>query len=112
MTCEKFDYEVKTLKRFFEYFCQKKHKNSIRYTKVINYKEKSFVYEFTLCNECIKDVDYSIDRLLSCVHEQKPKCRRCPNPCYEKNMWKKIAKVMRYSGIHLKIDSFNKSLFP
>ena len=110
MTTEKFDSEVKTLKRFFEYYCKNKHTHSKLYIKDVIYKNHSFVYEFTLCNECIENINYSIDKLLTCIHEEKPRCRKCPSPCYEKCMWKKLAKTMKYSGIHFKLNSIKKSL--
>jgi hypothetical protein len=46
-------------------------------------------------------IDYSIQRLQNCEHDPKPRCRKCPEPCYDKLQWKKVAKVMRYSGIKL-----------
>ncbi|NVJ52047.1 MAG: nitrous oxide-stimulated promoter family protein [Campylobacteraceae bacterium] len=111
MTIEKFDSEIKTLKKFFEYYCEKKHDDSKLFIKSIVYKEHTFVYEFNICEECIKDINYSINKLENCVHEEKPRCRKCPNPCYEKNMWKKFAKIMKYSGIHFKLNSIKSSLF-
>ena len=111
MTHEKFESEVNTLKKFFEYYCKDKHKDQTLYIKDIKYKGETFIYELNLCPECIKDINYSIEKLQNCVHEIKPRCRKCPSPCYEKVMWKRLAKVMRYSGVHFKIDSIKKSLF-
>ncbi|RXJ91572.1 hypothetical protein CRV01_00325 [Arcobacter sp. CECT 8983] len=111
MTIEKFDSEIKTLKKFFEYYCQNKHEHNSLHTKSVVYKEHTFVYEFDVCQECIQDINYSINKLENCVHEEKPRCRNCPSPCYEKSMWKKVAKVMRYGGIHFKFNSIKNSFF-
>ena len=61
-------------------------------------------------DECLKKIEYSFDRLLACPHEIKPRCRTCPNPCYEKKNWKETAQVMRYSGIKLGLRSVNKKI--
>ncbi|RXK06632.1 nitrous oxide-stimulated promoter family protein [Halarcobacter bivalviorum] len=111
MTKEKFDSEVRTLKKFFEFYCDNKHEKKNLYIKDVSYKGHTFVYELNLCEECIKDINYSIERLQNCIHEEKPRCRKCKTPCYDKMMWKRVAKVMKYSGIHLKINSIKKSLF-
>lgn len=105
MTVEKFNSEVKTLKRFFEFYCDKKHVKQKVLNELITYKEKDLKINLFLCDECKADILYSISRLQECPHEIKPKCRKCPTPCYEKIQWKRTAKVMRYSGIRLKINS-------
>lgn len=110
MTNTKFKSEVDTLKEFFEYYCKHNHKEKNLFIKSIDYKDNCYIYEFQLCSECIEDISYSINRLENCIHEDKPRCRKCPSPCYDKIMWKKIAKVMRYSGIMHKVDSI-KDLF-
>ena len=60
--------------------------------------------------KCLKKIEYSFGRLLDCPHEIKPRCRTCPNPCYEKQQWKETAQVMRYSGVKLGLRSVNKKI--
>lgn len=101
MTSDKFISELDTLKLFFTTFCKSKHKNQKKFSFIINYNEQDIEIEYTLCEDCNKLIHYSIDRLQECQHDPKPRCRKCPNPCYEKVQWKKLAKVMRYSGLQL-----------
>jgi hypothetical protein len=110
MTVEKFTSEAQTLKKFFELYCQNKHKNQTNHCKELNYKGKNVHVELELCQECITLIHYSFDRLIECPHEEKPRCRTCPTPCYSKNEWKKVAKLMKYSGIQLGLSKLKKFL--
>jgi len=103
MTPEKFISEVETLKKFFTIHCKDKHTLQKSYIRTLYYKHKSFDINLHLCDECSKLINYSFQRLQECPHEIKPRCRKCPHPCYEKPQWKKLAKLMRYSGIQLGI---------
>lgn len=114
MEKEKFDSEVKTLKKFFEFYCKDNNHSHSNKTIKLDYKQNAFEYDFDLCSECYSLLLYSINRLESCPHEQKPKCRSCPAPCYEKAQWKRLAKIMKYSGMRLgflKIKNIFKGKF-
>lgn len=100
--------EIKTLKKFFEIYCHKKHKNQENKTFYLNYKNENIQISVNLCKECQTLIDYSFKRLLECPHEEKPRCRNCPKPCYEKKQWKEVAKIMRYSGMFLGLNRINK----
>ena len=111
MTNEKFISEVRTLKKFFTKYCEDKHEERQTINQTLNYKDVDYNIELTLCPVCIKLINYSFDRLHGCPHEIKPRCRTCPSPCYEKTEWKKLAKLMRYSGFQFgltKIKNFFK----
>ncbi len=99
MTKKKFFSEVETLKSFFELYCKDKHKGQKLYFHSLSYNQKDTFYELELCEECYELIKYSFDRLKECPHEEKPRCRKCPAPCYDKEEWKKLAKLMRYSGV-------------
>ena len=101
MTTEKFTSEAKTLKKFFELHCHDKHTNLSNHCKQVDYNGTKINIELELCSECLSLIHYSFDRLSECPHDPKPRCRKCPNPCYSKDEWKKVAKLMRYSGIKL-----------
>ena len=103
MTNEKFESEINTLKKFFEIYCKDKHENQKNHTSYVEYKSKFLTLELDLCEECYKTINYSFLKLQSCPHEIKPRCRICPKPCYEKQEWKDIAKVMKYSAIKLSL---------
>jgi len=103
MTNEKFRSEIDTLKKFFEIYCHDKHQDRIMHEGNYNipYNDTFFKLEVTLCNECNSLLSTSIRNLQNCPHNPKPRCRKCPNPCYEKEDWKAVAKIMKYSGMKL-----------
>ena len=91
MTTEKFNSELAILKKFFQIYCQGKQHNLKQQNK------------FKLCDECFELLEYSIRRLEQCPYDIKPRCRTCATPCYESYQWKKVSKIMRYSGMNLGI---------
>ena len=103
MTHEKFEIEINTLKKFYELYCKDKHQKQNQEELIIDYKSEIFHLELCLCENCNDAIKYSFLKLQNCPHETKPRCRKCPNPCYEKNEWKNIAKVMKYSAIKLSL---------
>jgi len=110
MTTEKFTGEVKILKKFFELHCKDKHTNQQVVNKQLIYNNTNIDIELNLCDECLELINYSFDRLKECPHDPKPMCRSCPNPCYEKPQWKKVARLMRYSGMRLGMLKIRKFL--
>lgn len=103
MTHEKYEIEINTLKKFFEVYCHDKHENQISKTVPLNYKNRNFTLDLDLCEDCHESINYSFDRLQTCPHEIKPRCRKCPTPCYEKSRWKYAAKIMKYTAIKLSL---------
>ena len=103
MTNEKFRGEIDTLKKFFEIYCHDKHQDKTMHEGNYNipYNNEYFKLDVTLCNECNTLLSYSISKLQACHHDPKPRCRKCPTPCYDKEEWKKVAKIMKYSGMKL-----------
>lgn len=101
MTQEKFKSEISTLREFILNFCENKHNNQFTKKYSIKYRNDFVDFEISLCKECHELMKYSFDRLIECPHDIKPRCRQCPSPCYEKQEWKSLAKIMRYSGIKL-----------
>jgi len=101
MTFEKFESEVITLKKFFSIHCKDKHTNQKIEDYIVPYLDNSLEFEVYLCEECHNLLQYAIKKLQECPNDPKPKCRKCPNPCYDKDEYKKMAKIMRYSGMKL-----------
>ena len=110
MTNEKFESEINTLKKFFEIYCKDKHENQKNHTSYVEYKSKIFILKLDLCEDCYKTINYSFLKLQSCPQEIKPRCRVCPKPCYEKQEWKDIAKVMKYSAIKLSLGKIKSRI--
>lgn len=111
MTFEKFTSETQTLQKFFTLYCHEKHLSQKEYTKTLHYHNKTLTQELFLCEECFELIEYSFEKLQACPHEIKPRCRTCPNPCYDKKEWKALAKIMRYSGMQLGILKIKKFFF-
>ncbi|AXK49739.1 hypothetical protein CRU87_03420 [Aliarcobacter trophiarum LMG 25534] len=103
MTHEKFEIEINTLKKFYELYCKDKHENQTFKLHKETYRGTEFELELLLCKECFTAINYSFDRLQGCPHEIKPRCRTCKSPCYEKQKWKEVARVMKYSAIKLSL---------
>lgn len=114
MTKEKFEIEINTLKKFFEFYCEHKHNELNKKEILLTYKEKVFDLNLNLCKDCHDAINYSFQRLQECPHEDKPRCRNCPTPCYEKDRWKNAAQVMKFSAVRLGLSKMKqkvKSLF-
>lgn len=101
METQKFKTDVEILKNFFPVYCHDKHNNQIKKHYAVNYNLDVSRFQISLCKECHKLISYSLQRLQECPHYEKPKCRKCPKPCYDKQEWKALAKLMKYSGIKL-----------
>jgi predicted amidophosphoribosyltransferase len=112
MTNEKFKSEINTLKKFFEIYCHDKHQYRIMHEGNYNipYNDKYFKLNVTLCDECNSLLSRSIKNLQNCPHEIKPRCRKCPTPCYNKEDWKNVAKIMKYSGMKLGLTKAAKKI--
>lgn len=111
MKIEKLKSEAKTLKLFIETYCSNKHTNQKTLGKQMSYKGLDFSFTIELCPECKTMFEYSLQRLQNCPYEEKPRCRKCQNPCYEKPQWKKLAKIMRYSGLKLGLLKLKNRFF-
>jgi len=46
--------------------------------------------------------------LRACPHAEKPRCHHCPHPCYEREMWVNMARMMKYSGMKLGFTKIKK----
>lgn len=115
MTEKKFIHDSETVLKFIKCYCDNKHDNNLQSKESVNlcYNNKDLdkKIEFKLCPDCRCTLFYSYAKLQSCPHTDKPSCRTCPDPCYGKNEWKKLAKIMSYSGMKLgllKIKKFFK----
>ena len=113
MTFEKYQQEVEIITKFVSLYCKDKHGDVPRKGMSVSlmYRaERAEPIETTLCEECNEVVAYAIARLQGCPFEDKPKCRKCPNPCYERPMWKKVARIMRYSGMKLGMNKLREKV--
>lgn len=110
MEYEKFENEITTLYKFVHIYCKDNHLNQQKTTQILKYKNHTLSVEKSLCKECNELIKYSFEKLQQCPHEIKPRCRKCPNSCYEKEQWKKVAKLMRYSGLKMGLIKIKRLL--
>jgi hypothetical protein len=110
MSEEKFKGEIETLKKFFPIYCNDKHTGQFLKNYHITYKNLILDFNIVLCEECHNLLSYAVARLTECPNDPKPRCRKCPNPCYEKDKFKQMAKLMRYSGMKLGLTNAAQKL--
>ena len=112
MTEEKFIHDSKTVLKFIQYYCDNKHTDEARVDDslalVYKTQDLKISLDYSLCDECRESFVYSHARLQECPHEDKPSCRSCDDPCYEKKEWKLLAKIMKYSGMSLGLLKIRK----
>jgi hypothetical protein len=109
---EKFISDTETVLKFIQIYCNDKHKDEkkIRENLQLFYLNQDLhvKVDYDLCSTCKDTFLYSYQKLQACPHEEKPRCRKCPNPCYDKQEWKTLAKIMRHSGMKLGILKIKK----
>lgn len=111
MTRDKLETDSKTLYKFIQLNCDKRHHDVPKKKSTLHVIFKDEVLSelpYNLCEECETLFIYAYGKLKNCPHEHKPSCRKCPNPCYEKPMWKKMANVMMFSGMQLGLTKLRK----
>ena len=110
MKVEDFERELNTLRRMFPVYCRDKHKGWISKIYRVPYGGKVFEFKIELCPECHNLFAYAVERLTQCPHDPKPRCRKCPNPCYERDKYAQMARRMRYAGVKLGLSKVGKKL--
>ena len=103
MTDEKFILDTKTVLKFIQIYCDDKHKDIEKKEGLqsLVYREKKLDIDivYHLCSACKDTFLLSYQKLQECPWEEKPSCRKCPKPCYERPDWKHVAKIMKHSGM-------------
>ena len=112
MTEEKFIHDSQTVLKFIQCYCDSEHFKSKKSKDFIrlNYNDKDLNEEihYDLCKKCEETLQYSYTKLQECPHDDKPSCRKCPRACYDKVEWKRLAKIMRLSGLKLGLLKIRK----
>lgn len=112
MSEDKFIHDTKTVLKFIQLYCNEKHKDSKKDNGIqhLIYKNQNLNVElnYHLCEACTNTFTYSYKALQECPHEEKPSCRKCPQPCYDKSRWKHLASIMKYSGMRLGLTKLKR----
>ncbi|AQW82546.1 nitrous oxide-stimulated promoter family protein [Campylobacter pinnipediorum] len=115
MTKDKFKSEIQTVTKFIQLYCDDKHKDNKKTQRSIsvdfNGEDNVLNMDVYLCDECMQITNYAYERLKRCPHTEKPRCHKCPHPCYELPIWKQMAKIMRYSGMKLGLNKIKRLIF-
>jgi len=107
---EDFARELETLKKMFPAYCHDKHGGWFEREYRITYGGKEFKFTMNLCKDCHELFAYAVERLTQCPHDPKPRCRKCPDPCYERDKYKQMARVMSYAGVKLGLSKVKRGL--
>jgi len=103
MTKEKFIHDTQTVLKFIQIYCEDKHKDEPKFDGkedlIYNNEPLHVKIKYHLCSACRDTFYLSYHNLQECPHEEKPSCRKCPKPCYDRPDWKHVAKIMKYSGM-------------
>ena len=112
MRSKKFIHDTKTVLSFIQIYCNNKHTDNPKQDNLLKlmYQNKELHVELKshLCTTCENTLLLCYTKLQLCPHEEKPSCRKCPQPCYEKSDWKAVARIMRYSGMKLGLNRIKK----
>jgi hypothetical protein len=98
---EDFKKEVQTLVKMFPVYCRDKHKGQQKRFYSLKYGTLEINFEIELCPQCHELFAYALERLKECPHDPKPRCRKCPDPCYVREKYKQMTRIMSYAGIKL-----------
>jgi predicted amidophosphoribosyltransferase len=74
--------QVAILRRFVEVYCRRHHDGN------------------AICPACQNLLDYALGRLVNCPRQPKPKCKDCPQSCYDEDYRRRMREVMRFSGMY------------
>ncbi|MFQ5870034.1 MAG: nitrous oxide-stimulated promoter family protein [Candidatus Zixiibacteriota bacterium] len=95
--------DVSVLARFIDIFCANNHSGDGK----SRLQAKGDVADYlknpslALCPDCSKLLSHGVSKRISCPYDPKPRCKRCPTPCYAEGYREKIREVMRFSGAYL-----------
>ncbi len=96
--------------QMFPVYCSSKHKGQSERTVRFEYGGKTFEVKVSLCSECFELFSYALERLRECPHDPKPRCRKCPDPCYEPDKYRAMAKVMAYASVRLGLSKAKRKI--
>ncbi len=112
LTSEKLIENTKTVLKFTQIYCDDKHIDEKKLPETLNLEFKceplNVALDYHLCSTCKEVFLYSYQKLQECEHEEKPSCRKCPSPCYERPKWKQVTQIMKYSGMKLGLLKIKK----
>ncbi len=99
----KIERDLSILMRFIQVYCDKKHTEKEKKRLVANGPVGIYINDMNLilCNECTKMAMHGASKRVQCPYDPKPRCKKCPNPCYARGYRENIKRIMRFSGLYL-----------
>lgn len=88
------------LVRFLSMYCKAHHVDREKVPFSFNYDKMPAVVKDgpDLCCECTKLLRHAIVMRVLCPLDPKPRCRKCPQHCYQPGYRDKMETVMKYAG--------------
>jgi hypothetical protein len=95
--------EMRTLIRFIEFYCARKHRGVPRSAVTMKCLDIAAIagHPVSLCADCGKLCMHAATKRAACPLDPKPQCKHCPEHCYHPRYREKIREVMRFSGMRL-----------
>ncbi len=92
--------DLKTLARFVEFFCRRRHAEALKTALTMRTHEVSAIagHPVVLCAECRKLLAHAFIKRSTCPMDPKPMCKHCPEHCYHPAYRQAIREVMAFSG--------------
>lgn len=96
-------HDVEVLAEFIHIYCQDVHPGAARHPAVSRGAAGRYLegISFAYCDECRDLLLYAVSKRITCPHDPKPSCKKCPTHCYAPEYRAMIRRVMRHSGMRL-----------
>ena len=93
--------DIRLLARFVSAWCRDHHGTDAMVPVKVYGVTGRFVngLKVSLCPECKRIFLHGATKRILCPFDPKPRCRRCPTPCYGDGYRETMKAVMRYSGL-------------
>jgi hypothetical protein len=94
--------DIRTLGLFVQVYCRQRHdgtRDTFEYRHLDS--ARCLPEGLLLCARCRDLLTHGITKLLLCLYDPKPMCKKCATQCYHPGYREEIRGVMRFSGMYL-----------
>jgi len=96
--------DLRVLRDFVFIHCRENHRERTKAELQLAEKRLRAILgdsHIELCQECQRLLYHGTAKLLLCMKDPKPMCKKCETHCYAPGYRDKIKEVMRFSGMYL-----------
>jgi len=92
--------DIDVLAKFIQIYCRDLHteKNRERFLARGRLALYFRHHNLHLCEDCSRLLLHGAAKRMMCSLDPKPRCKKCPMPCYRPGYRESIREVMRYAG--------------